>query len=259
MKLNGITIINGEGVDNVVNTQHISSYTRLLYTQLAKVVGAPTTLTADTVVDEYTISLASATGISAGDEIYLAQDHDNPASFFAKVISVSTNTVTVDSPLDKVFSTTSNGAIAFKVTTNMAVDGSTTRQIFDITNGSSHEFEFHRLIIHMSDGSAMDDGMLGGIAGGVDKGIILRVKYSDGTYHNLWNVKTNGEFGLIAYDQRYDDKAPSGTYGLTIKSTFSKLGGVVKLGLGEKLEVIIQDDLTDLTSLKMMAEGRYLE
>ena len=141
----------------------------------------------------------------------------------------------------------------------MSGDGSTTRQIFDITNGSAHQFEFSQLMIHLTDGGVMDDGMFGSIAGGLDNGVVLRKKNADGTYHNLWTARTNGELGHIAFDKVYDDKGPAGIYGLTVRTVFTNLGSTMLLDEGEKLELIVQDDLTDLSTFKIMAEGRFIE
>lgn len=77
-------------------------------------------------------------------------------------------------------------------------------------------------------------------------GLVLRVKRSNGTYHNIGNAKTNGELKQMMYD--FDLLSASnpqqGANGVSGRFTLEKLGGVVRLEQGDDLEILVQDDLT---------------
>ena len=106
----------------------------------------------------------------------------------------------------------------------------------------------------------MDDAQFGGLGVALTNGIVLRVN-RDGVYTNIINVKKNSDFRVFAYDVDYADKAPSGQYGVGVRLTLggdSKHGTVVRLTSGEKLELVIQDDLTGLTEFLMAVQGHIV-
>jgi len=57
------------------------------------------------------------------------------------------------------------------------------------------------------------------------------------------------------FDVEIQSVASQAQDGLTGRFTFEKLGQVVRIGAGEDLQIIIQDDLTSLTSFEVIAEG----
>jgi len=104
----------------------------------------------------------------------------------------------------------------------------------------------------------MDDGKFGG-GSALTNGIVLRANNGDMT--NIWNVKSNGEIALLAFDAQYADKAPAGLNGFRFRNTYggqSKHGVVIRLGFSEKLELLVQDDLTGLDGFTMMAQGHVV-
>ncbi len=171
---------------------------------LSQAIGMPKLLGADTVVDDYEIEMITGHGLIAGDEILLAEDGDDPRSYNGKIISVATNLLTMDTPIDTVFSAA--GAVVIQTTKEMTVDGSTTVQKFDIPNSSDVEFHITRIIMHITDEEEMDDAKFGSLPE-LARGVVLRQKFNDGSYNNIFNVKNNGEFGELAYDLTYQDAA----------------------------------------------------
>lgn len=224
---------------------------------LLRVIGTPKLMTADTVIGDYTINMVAGHGFSAGDELLLAQNGDDVKSFNCKILTVATNTLTIDSPFDSVY--TSASAVVLKVSKELNVDGSTTAVKFDLPNSTNTQFHITRIIIHITDADEMDDSKFGSLTA-LSRGIIFRKKNSDGTYNNVFNVKNNGEFGELAYDLTYQDAIKHGTYGLHCRLTYGGLGKhgtVFKIKQGEAIEVLIQDDLTDLDSFRIMAQGHF--
>ena len=88
------------------------------------------------------------------------------------------------------------------------------------------------------------------------------LRYKNGEYRNLFNVKSNGELAAIAFDWEPRTVGGSGIDGFIFRLTFSgqeKLGAVQRIAPGEDLQLIIQDDLTGLVSLVATAEGHEVE
>ena len=206
--------------------------------------------------DTYVV-LDDVTGIVSGNYIGIFNITYN-RFFAANVISVSNDTVTLDTPSDFDFQI---GDVFQDGNKNMNVDGSVTPRIFSLRADPALDFtvDVTRIILHIIDQTAMDDAKFGGIAA-LTNGVVLR--RTDGFYFNLFNVKTNGEMGELSFDKVYDDKAPSGFFGFTSRLTFAgqnKVGVTIRLAPDEDLQLIIQDDLTDLDDFRVMVEGHIVE
>jgi len=213
------------------------------------------TLAADTVASGltaaslvYTFTATTGHGIVATDQINLIAADRN---FTAYVTNVTGDVITVDTPIDYVFPSGSTGLI---INTNLAVDGSVTPRIFKVQAGVTPVF-FRRLIITMTDGSAMDDGKFGGIPA-LTNGIVLRIV--NGFQKSIVNIKTNSDLRQWAYDLQYADKAPAGVYGASSRLTFAgkeKHGVVLAVSGLSEIQWVVQDDLTGLLTLKISAMG----
>ena len=216
-----------------------------------------TTLTAAMSIGDNVVSLTSAAGIVPGNYIGMFNIANN-RFFAANVLSVSVNDVTLDTPVDFAFQI---GDIFQDGNKNMNVDGSVTPRLFSLRADPSLQLtvDVTRIIIHITDQTAMDDAKFGGLTA-LTNGVVLRRK--DGYYFNIFNVKSNGEIGELAFDKVYDDKAPAGFYGFSSRLTFAgqnKVGVTIRLGPDDDLQVIIQDDLTGLDTFRIMVEGHIVE
>ena len=114
----------------------------------------------------------------------------------------------------------------------------------------------------MTFNSAGSDALFGNLTA-LTRGVVLRK--ADGINHTIFNAKTNGDFALRMYDIAYTDRAvPSQSYGLRGRSTFAgqdKRGVVIRLDgdNSEELELLVQDDLSTLTSFRIVAQGHVVE
>lgn len=202
----------------------------------------------DTLV--YTFVADTGHGIAVNDEIIL-KDTILDAYFCAEVKDVVGDTITLDRPIDNVFPITSYCSI---VNSNMAVDGSVTPRIFSATS-LINPIDFTRFIITMTSPSVMDDGRFGSLVA-LTKGIVFRVL--NGFCKTIFNFKTNSDIATFCYDVSYSTKAPAGSYGLRARITFSgqeKHGVAIRVGGSSVLQWIVQDDLTDLTTLRIVGQG----
>ena len=107
----------------------------------------------------------------------------------------------------------------------------------------------------------MDSAKFGGISA-LANGVVLRKV--DGVYHNIFNIKTNGDFALRSFDVAYDDKAPAGSYGFRCRTTFagqSKRGVTIRLNgtSGDELQILNQDSLGALSHFNAIVQGHVVE
>lgn len=216
------------------------------------------TLSADTGVSGvttfvYTFTATAGHGIIANDYIGLFDVAAN-RSFFATVLNVAVNTITVDRPIDHDFlAATAVGRI---VTIEMAVNGSGTPQIFSL-NAGAVPVDITRMLIQMLDSTDMDEGKFGGQPA-LTRGLVFRIV--NNWQKTVFCFKTNGEIRQFCYDVTYADKAPAGQYGLGARITFAgqeKHGVALRVQDTDVLQWVVQDDLTGLDSLKIAAEGHF--
>ena len=219
------------------------------------------TLSADTVASGitqpslvYDFTATAGHGIAPGDEVLILDVVGNK-SFFAVVIAVVVNTITVDRPIDHVYpSATSLGRI---VTTEMSVNGSVTEQIFSLRSGSVPT-DVTRFMVSMVMSSAGDDSLFGNLAA-LSRGLVLRIV--NGFQKTIFTFKTNGDIRQFCYDLEYSDKAGPGKFGLGARISFAgpdKHGVALRIEGVDVIQWIVQDDLTGLDSLQVTAQGHLV-
>lgn len=214
-----------------------------------------TDVTASTVSTlNYDFVAGAGHSIVIGNEIVL-QDLNSDRSFFAVVLDVVTNTITVDRPIDFAFpSATTTGT---RVNTNMAVNGSSTPVIYNLYFGGSM-IDMTRMIVKLVDDAVMNTATFGGIAA-LTRGIVFR---SNRIAQTIFNFKTNGDIQSFCFDAEYTEDGlpgPSGIQGLALRITFGSIGKHGTIFQAEQptdLQWIVQDDLTDLESCRVIAQGR---
>jgi hypothetical protein len=195
---------------------------------------------------------------------------DTSVTLTATVLSVvGSPTFTIDTPFDFAFPAGTNVDVA---TTNMNVNGSVTPQIFGLRGvgtppGINLTVDITRLIFSCTTSSAVDLSKFANF-GKLTKGIVCRVR--NGTYENVFNIKSNREMAGIMYDWTpFATTNPvQGVDGFVSRLTFAgqnKIGVTKRLALGDDLQIIIQDDLSTaqggetITELEIIAEGHIVE
>lgn len=204
---------------------------------------------------DYDLILADASSFSNNDLIQIGNGSETNNQFFYTVISKSVNTLTLDAPLD---SNVSIGALVEIIEANMNVNGAVTPVVFKIEAPLGIKWHLTRLMISMTMGTAGDLSKFGNLAA-LSRGVHIR-GYIGGVYRTLTNWKTNEDIHRDFYDFSFDDRAGGGgIYGLAGRGTFTRLGVAVPLDSSvsqdDRLEVIIQDNLTGLLSFYLNGQG----
>lgn len=209
--------------------------------------------TASTVTTlEYDFTATAGHGIAIGNEIILL-DTIASKSFIAEVTNVVANVITVDRPIDHAFPLTTLGRI---ITSELAVDGSATPQMFSVRAGSIPS-DFRRFILTFltSNVPAANDALFGNLPA-LANGLVFRIV--NDFQKTIFNFKSNRDIQQFCYDFRYNPSPPAASQGMTARISFGgqeKHGMVLRLKDNDVLQWIVQDDLTGLTSLKIAAQG----
>jgi len=212
------------------------------------------TLLADININDVNITVNDTTGISVFDAINMKSKNN---WYQALITAINGNVLTLNTPIDCCYNTSSLVEIA---KWNMNLDASSEKMIFYITGLEEQGFDITRVLFSITDDDPMDSSTFGGLPA-LSNGVILR--QTNGRNKNIFSVYNNAGFSERAYDVNYVDRAPAGEYGLIVRRTFAgqeKNGVSVRLSdESDKLEVIIQDDLTDLTKFAVVAQGHFLD
>ena len=248
-----VTVNNG-GLDTNLQDQ-VTPPLDLFFTQED---GIPTTLTVDTEIDDTVITVADATAFPPGQHIGIFSGANGDSRFFfAEVISVLGLDLTLDTPIDFAFPL---GEPVVPITEDMNVDGSIDTQIFAIRGGGPQTevtIDITRIIVNIITNDPSKLAYFGDIVGGLTFGLVLR--RVDGDTRNIWNVKQNEDFSVIAYDVTYLDQLKQADLnGLVTRMTFAgqeKHGVAIRLAPGDQLQLLVQDDLSSLIKFQVMGQG----
>ena len=214
---------------------------------------AETTTTSLTAKEDYIINVTSATSFVVGQYLTIYNVAEDRV-YVANILAINTLAITLDTPLDFEFPI---GSIVTVGSTNLNVDGSVTPQIFGFRNPTGTDipsfFDVTRLMFKMLTTTEPDLTDFGDITNGLLRGLVLRKV--DGTYQNIFNVKSNSEMNNIMYNFDIETVANNAQNGINARFTLSNLGAIVRLLPFEDLQLVVQDDLTGLTRFEIIAEG----
>jgi hypothetical protein len=218
-------------------------------------VGPSTTLAIAGTAGDTSITVVDSTGFVTGDLIKLGITVTQEVGIIT-ITNVVGNVITLDRPLccDQPI-----GTIVKEVENNMTSIAGTLASpaIYELAPPPGVIWQITRLLITMADNAAMDDGKFGGISA-LTNGAVGVVNTSAGRVANITNWKTNGDMMLDMFDTEYNDKAPSGEYGLRGRWTLTSASIISELNgdNNEYIRILIQDDITANTSFKIKAQGR---
>ena len=146
---------------------------------------------------------------------------------------------------------------------DMTVDGSSSTKTFSYAPPDPEAAVMERTFVYIETATAMDSGKYGDITNGLTNGLQFRindVKANIAT--NLYNWKINEDMLLAMYDFG----SAGVIFGKTTKVATGRLSFFKAIGMskglyvprGGQFEVIVQDNLTSLTILRMSIQGHLI-
>lgn len=217
------------------------------------------TLASNAVVNNRTITAVAGHGIVAGNIIEIDQSN---TFLICRVISVATNIITLDQPVNYPYTTT---AICNKASDNLLVNGSVTPVVFSLRPNPTQSGDITRIKFEFTAGTPMDF-LTFGSANVLTNGAVVRINKGDGTYLNLFSVKSNGD--IIDQSSDYSFLVPrtgNTSYGFSAQVTWAgqhNHGVAIRLdgALSESLEVVVQDNLTTgNTKFRIIGQGSEIQ
>jgi len=217
--------------------------------------GVTSTLTVATASDgsDNTITVANGALFSVNDHIQLGLDAEHTGVHY-HIQAIATNVLTLDAYVDEEWDI---GTVIETITSDMNVNASlASPETFIIKPHVGEIIHVTRILISMTQSTAGDLGLFGNLAA-LTNGVLIRVKAS-GQYGSFTNWKANADLKNDMYDVEFDTRSGGGgTYGTSGRGSFSRIGVAVRLdgSQGDQMEIILQDDVSGLTSFAIKAQG----
>lgn len=219
-----------------------------------------TTLSVDTVIWEYTMTVTSSSWFVIWQHIR-AIDAGVGRYYYGTILWIAGSVITVDTQIDFAYNATSQVTIS---NINMAVNWSVTPVIFKLrtwTPSIPSRVDITRIIFSCITTSAVDLSLFWNLTALTRWLAFRRVNWD---IHNIFNVKKNQDIAWIAYDfDAYSATNPQQWVDwFASRLTFAwqnKIWVVLRMEQEWNLEMLIQDDLRWLTSLQVILEWHIVE
>lgn len=179
-----------------------------------------------------------------------------PGYYMGEVLSVSTNTIGLDTPLGYAFA--ANTAVT-RANKYLNKDGSSVPIMFGVSAVVGRIFDITGFTMTLLSASPMDDSLFGSLTK-LTNGLTCRIKRSASWYNNVFVARSNQNLALFG-TLEYTTKAPSGKYGVRFHFSFRDYGTTCRLvgSLGQQLEIIVRDNLSTLEDMEIMIHGHVVD
>lgn len=241
---------------------HIADvHERLVNLFVSRQTGVNTVLSAPASSGDTSIDIVPATyaNYNVGDQLQIIDGASTEVLFFTITAKPGSPTLTLDMPLafDHV-----SGTLILGVDKEISnANGSLSSPIsFRLAPPPGQVWHIQAATLFMQTATAMDTSKFGDIAGGLTNGVVIRA-LRFGQIRNLLNIKTNGDLLKDIHRVEFHNRAPAGSFGLNARWLFQDLKTYIKVDgdRGEYLELLIQDDLTDLEIAQVKFQGHVEE
>ena len=218
------------------------------------------TLTSPISQDDTVINVSSGHGFTgrAGTPGEYITIFENNRYFQQQVVSVSTDALTLEYPVDTDY--TVAGASVIRGNNLLNVNGSVTPVNFDMTiRDFTIPIDISGIILTMFHTATADDGKFGGIAE-LTNGVWFRK--GDGFDFNLGNYRNNQDFKNVGGVPEYTAKGPAGSNATSVTFDLKRIfGQVIRMDArdADTFCAQVRDNLTGLDSFIFSLIGSYTE
>lgn len=243
-----------------LNVHSADVHTAIINTQFDQHQATTTTFAVAASAGATSFTVSSVVGFAVNDFIHIANAAGDVAELVhPEITAIVGNVITIDRPLDNGYII---GDSVIKTYINIATTAGTLAapQSFTVQPLDGDVWHLTRILIEMTHTTAGDNGLFGDLTA-LTNGVVLR-RYDGATSSfstfTIW--KTNSDIVTDMYDVTYSARSGGGgAYGTNCRGTFKNADAIVKLdgAVGDYLQILVQDDLTSLTSFRVKAQGHY--
>lgn len=242
-----------------INTHDADVHRSIINTQFDQHQATTTTISVAITAGDTSFTVASAVGFAVGNFIHI----ENAAGTIAesphpKITAIAGNVITIDRPIDNAYAI--NDIVTLTVINMNVVGTLAAPQSFKVYPLNGYVWHLTRILIEMTHTSAGDNGLFGNLAALTNGVVLRRYDGTTGLYNTFTIWRTNSDIVTDMYDVTYSARSGGGgAYGTNCRGTFANAGAIVYLdgAAGDHLDILVQDDLSALTSFRIKAQGHY--
>jgi len=219
--------------------------------------GTITTLAVAASIGAISLTVASSVGFVAGDSIQIG-DHTNDTTH-TKILSVVGNVINLNRSLGHIRAIgTSVEIIIIDIS---STSGSMAAPIsYKIIPSLGVTWHIERFNLEMVHGTAGDLSLFGNLTALINGVLLRRYDGATATFSTYTVWISNEDIFLDTARIEFPVRASGGgSYATISVGSFADIGVTIKLDAlaGDYLEVLVQDDITALTSFRIRAQGHY--
>ena len=220
--------------------------------------GVDTTLSVASSAGDISVTVADATGFSVGDRVFISENGSINSEEVndSTITAIAGSVITLDGPISNGYTTAADFE---KVEKNLsATTGSLASPvIYEAGPSGVSVWHIDRVMISMRCSAAPDDSKFGNLTA-LTNGMVMRYRRSDRDMI-LANWKSNDDMIDSMYDVTYSTKAGGGDHGVRGRWTFTRFKTAIRLdaALSDKLQILVQDDITSLVNMHITAQGHF--
>ncbi len=236
----------------VYREYHPEEITNLYLYSKTAVINPAITSTAS--IGDYTLTVDTNASLVNGMAITI---YEGSSIYQSLIRSTAETTITMASPVPYAYTAAATVDCAVW---KANVDGSETEQVFTIKPPPNKAIDVHSIRFTITDGTTMDSAKFGGITE-LTNGLLAAIS-TDGVLTPVAILVNNIGFAEQGFTLEYDPKAPAGVYGIRASlNVFTTAGTIIRLDgtKNQELQVIVRDDLTDLTLVDINIGGHIMD
>jgi hypothetical protein len=247
--------------DGLLKTTDTDDFRLVINKDLAEFTGTTSTLSASVASQDTSIDIQAGdyASFSIGDWIELSSGTTRELSFLKIVGKPGSPELTVHRPIDNVYA---NGSAVEKVVINLVSQaGSLASPIaYKYQPEANKIIKVTTAVLIMEDSSAMDTSKFAGM-GALTNGSIFRLNITGVGVVTVATFFSNADFILdstTSAGDMFHDKAPAGKFGMSVEWRLADIieAPVVLNGIaGDFIELLIQDDVTDVDNAQLRIHG----
>lgn len=254
------TFVNITSTAAKIDTHVADIHQRMINRYIVRFTGTTSNLNVNASAGDTSLTVVSDVAFTVGDWIQITENSTEETSYMQITAKPGGNVLTLDRPLDNAYTTVTPAVVEIVVLDMATAIGTLASPIsFTLAPPSDEVWHIWRLLMTIQDGSSMDTSLYAG-SPALTNGVLIRIN-NDGVTRVLTNWKKNADMMEDAFDIDFHDKAPAGSFGLSVRWTIKKTDAYIHLdgSTNDFLEVLIQDDLTVLENQEIKGQGHIAE
>lgn len=254
----GNIINKSDHVGTALDVHVADSHFKIINRYFAQFTGTTSSIDSAVSSGDTFVTVASDAAFSVGNFVDITEGNLEESNFAVITAKPGSNVLTLDRPLDNDY--TIAGSVEKVVVDVSTANGSLGTPIFfEVKPPANGIWHLTRLLVTITDLPQPADNLFHNLSA-LSHGIVFRENKEQNRI--LTNWKRNADMIGDSFDVQYAQKGGGGSdWGVRVRWTFKNADSISRLSgfNGEKIEMIVQDNLTALNNMEVKLQGHLEE